>query len=129
MALEIEGKLTQILPERSGEGRNGHWSVIDFVIEVPGQFTREVAFSVWNNRIDLSSLQIGEFYKVSFDASSRKGTTGAYFTSLTAWKVERSGATTPTSTTAPQEAPQQAAPVPPTGPAEQPQQGGDDLPF
>lgn len=129
MALEIEGKLTQILPERSGEGRNGHWSVIDFVIEVPGQFTREVAFSVWNNRLNLASLKIGEYYKVSFDVSSRKGTTGGYFTSLTAWKIDQaSGGVTPPTNDGNNDMNNGQTP-PPTGPAEQPQQGGDDLPF
>ena len=128
--LEIEGKLTELLPERSGEGRNGHWSVRDFVIEVPGQFTKEVAFSVWNNRLDLSSLQIGEFYKVSFDVSSRKGTTGGYFTSLTAWKIDKQGTTDPGNPPQPPTNPTNPGqPQPPTGPAEQPQQGGDDLPF
>ena len=125
MALEIEGKLKEILPERSGEGRNGHWSVIDFVVEIPGQYPRDVAFSVWNNKIDLSSLQIGENLKVSFDASSRKSTTtGGYFTSLTAWKIEKVGVAT--AAAAPAAAPMAAAPA---GPVEQPQAGGDDLPF
>jgi len=123
MALEIEGKLKEMLPERSGEGRNGHWSVIDFVIEVPGQFPRDVAFSVWNNRIDLSTLQMGENLKVSFDAQSRKSqTTGGYFTSLTAWKIEKAGAVAPAAAPV-------AAGAAPAGPVEQPQAGGDDLPF
>ncbi len=123
MALEIEGKLKEMLPERSGEGRNGHWSVIDFVIEVPGQYPRDVAFSVWNNRIDLSTLQMGENLKVSFDAQSRKSTsTGGYFTSLTAWKIEKVGAQ-------PVAAAPVAAAAAPSGPVEQPQAGGDDLPF
>lgn len=126
MALEIEGKLKEMLPERSGEGRNGHWSVQDFVIEVPGQYPRDVAFSVWNNRIDLSTLVIGESLKVSFDAQSRKGQTGGYFTSLTAWKIEKVGVGAPAG------APVATAPVAgaaPSGPVEQTQAGGDDLPF
>ncbi|MCQ2975357.1 MAG: DUF3127 domain-containing protein [Bacteroidales bacterium] len=125
MALEIEGKLTKILPERSGEGKNGHWSVIDFIIEIPGQFVREAAFSVWNNRIDLSSLQIGENLKVSFDISSRQGSTGAYFTSLTAWKIDKIGV-------GGNAAPAGAAPAPqPVGTVEEPTKSAqeDDLPF
>ncbi|MBO4372806.1 MAG: DUF3127 domain-containing protein [Bacteroidales bacterium] len=130
MALEIEGKLTKIMPERSGEGRNGHWSVIDLVIEIPGQFVREAAFSIWNNRIDISTLQIGENIKVSFDISSRPGTTGQYFTSLTAWKIDKLVPGQAATQTQPVGTASVGQTAQPAGPVEQPQAAGsDDLPF
>lgn len=121
MALEIEGKVKVILPMREGEGRNGHWSSQDFVVEIPGQYPRDVAVTVFNGRVDIASLVVGDNIKVSIDLSSREYQ-GRWYTSVTAWKVEKVGV----AGAAPAAA---AAPSAPAGPAEQPQAGGDDLPF
>jgi hypothetical protein len=37
MALEISGKVIQILPEQTGTGKNGLWTKQDFVIETQEQ--------------------------------------------------------------------------------------------
>jgi len=34
--MEIKGKLAQILPAQTGQGRNGEWKKQDFVIELEG---------------------------------------------------------------------------------------------
>lgn len=123
MALEIEGKVKTVLPLREGEGRNGHWSSQDFVVEIPGQYPRDVAVTVFNGRVDIASLAIGDNVKVSIDLSSREYQ-GRWYTSVTAWKVEKVGV--PGAAPAAAAAPAGTAPA---GPAEQPQAGGDDLPF
>ncbi|MBO4770967.1 MAG: DUF3127 domain-containing protein [Bacteroidales bacterium] len=129
-ALEVEGKLVQLLEKRSGVSANGtNWTSQDFVIEIPGQYVSNAVFNVYGDRVQLDQFQIGEYIKVSFDIRGREYQ-GKWYNTLNAWKVERPNAAAPQQqAAAPQAAPQQAAPVPPTGPAEQPQQGGDDLPF
>lgn len=132
MALELEGKMKAILPLREGEGRNGHWTSQEFVIDIPGQYERMACFTVFNGRCDINAFAIGEYVKVSFDVSAREYQ-GRYYTSLTAWKIEKpSEAGAPAAggypTAAPTAAPAAAAPA---GPAEQQPAGGssDDLPF
>lgn len=125
MALEIEGKIKAILPMREGEGRNGHWSSQDFVVEIPGQYPRDVAVTVFNGRVDIASLVQGDNVKVSIDLSSREYQ-GRWYTSVTAWKVEKVGVGTPVAGAPVAAAPSAGAP---SGPVEQTQAGGDDLPF
>ncbi|MBQ9212441.1 MAG: DUF3127 domain-containing protein [Bacteroidales bacterium] len=88
MALEIEGKITKIFPERTGEGRNGTWTSQDFMIEVPGNYPTLAAFDVYNNGADLQSCKEGDKVKVSFDIRSNEWQ-GKYITSLRAWRIEK----------------------------------------
>jgi hypothetical protein len=133
-ALEVEGKLVQLLEKRSGVSASGtNWTSQDFVIEIPGQYVSNAVFNVYGDRVQLDQFQIGEYIKVSFDIRGREYQ-GRWYNTLNAWKIERPGTNAPhqqAATAAPQAAAPatQAAPAPPTGPAEQPQQGGDDLPF
>ncbi|MCQ2250774.1 MAG: DUF3127 domain-containing protein [Bacteroidales bacterium] len=123
MALEIEGKLKVILPMREGDNARGHWTSQEFVIDIPGQFERVACFSVFNNRVDINSIAVGENIKVSFDISGREYQ-GRYYNSLNAWKIEKVGYGAPAAAPAPA-----AAAAAPSGPVEQTQAGGDDLPF
>lgn len=130
-ALEVEGKLVQLLEKRSGVSASGtNWTSQDFVIEIPGQYVSNAVFNVYGDRVQLDQFQIGELIKVSFDIRGREYQ-GRWYNTLNCWKIERpQAAAAPQAATAPQAAPAQAAaPTQPTGPAEQPQQGTDDLPF
>ena len=127
MALEVEGKLTQLLERRSGVSANGtNWTSQDFLIEIPGQYPQTVVFNVYGDRIQLDQYQIGENDKVSFDLGGREYQ-GKWYNTLNAWKMERVGAaaTQPAGQPAAQPAGQ------PAGPVEEPQASaqGDDLPF
>ena len=53
MALEISGKLLQILPEQTGTGKNGQWIKQDFIIETQEQYPRKVCFSAWGDKAAL----------------------------------------------------------------------------
>lgn len=92
MALELEGKLTLILPAATGQGKNGtNWFRQDFVIEIPGQYPTNVCFSIWGDKVNINDYQIGEDIKVSFDVNSREYQ-GKWYTSLRPWKIERAAA-------------------------------------
>lgn len=125
MSLEIEGKVIKILPEQTGEGRNGTWKKQDFVIETFGEYPKSVCFSTWGDRTDtVKTLALGQVVKVSFRPESREYNE-RWYTDLIAWRIEQTGGQTnqPTNTAT------QTPPPPPPPPDDMQEEEGDDLPF
>ena len=127
MSLEITGTVAQVLPEQTGNGRNGVWVKQPFVIQIEGtQYPRQICFEAWSDKADVvKNLRPGEQVKVSFDPESREFN-GKWYTNLKAWRIERMSAGN------------QAAGAPdpsyshmPPPPADEPPMptGADDLPF
>jgi hypothetical protein len=88
MALELSGKVIQILSEQSGTGKNGQWSKQDFIIETEEQYPRKVCFSAWGEKVAMiKSLKTGALVKVSFNVDSREFN-GKWYTDLRLWKIE-----------------------------------------
>jgi hypothetical protein len=88
MALEISGKIIQILPEQSGTGKNGPWTKQDFVIETQEQYPRKVCFSAWGDKASqVKALAMGTLVNVSFNAESREFN-GKWYTDLRMWKMD-----------------------------------------
>ena len=92
MALEITGKLSQILPLETGEGKNGPWKKQFFILEfMDGNYPKKVSVSVWGDKTDsLRNLQPGANVKVSFNVESREYN-GRWYTEARAWKVDKVG--------------------------------------
>lgn len=142
--MEIQGKVTNILPMRSGVSARGEWKSQEFVITTEEQYPKMVCFQVFGeDRINSFALQLGEVVKVSFDISAHEYQ-GRFFNSINAWKVEK---VMPIAQNPPLN-PQQNANAPaggnamlgggtPPGASQNPiqtgqqaqQQGGGDLPF
>ena len=55
--MEIDGKVISILPEEKGQGKNGEWRKMAFVIETQAKFPKKVCITVWGDRIDEFALQ------------------------------------------------------------------------
>ena len=88
MALELSGKVIQILPEQTGTGKNGQWSRQDFVLETQEQYPRKVCFSAWGDKVSLvKTLKTDSVINVSFNVESREYN-GKWYTDLRVWKVE-----------------------------------------
>lgn len=85
--MNLKAKLIQVLPIVSGQGKNGEWKKLDFVVETDAQYPQKVCFSLWNDKIDESKLQIGKVLSIDFDPSSREYN-GRWFTELRAWKIQ-----------------------------------------
>ena len=106
--MEIIGKIAQLLPLVTGQGKNG-----------------EICFSLWGDKIDQAGLTLNETVKVFFDIESREYNT-RWFTEAKAWRVEKQGAAStsgaPIQTSSPQ-VPYDAPPSFNAAPVE------DDLPF
>ena len=106
MALEIVGKLQQILPAQKGSGARGEWLRQDFIIETVEQYPRKICVSAWGDKAkDLEGVQIGDTLKISVNIESREFN-GRWYTDVRSWRIERESSSQ-------QASPQQtAAPTP-----------------
>ena len=67
MALELVGKLIKVLPEVTGQGKNGPWNKQEFVIEtLDGQYPKKVCLTAWGEKAnDLKQFADGDTLKAS----------------------------------------------------------------
>lgn len=89
--MEISGKIIAVLPQASGQGKNGTWRSQDYVLETSTsgeQYPRKVCFNLFNDKIDKYPLAIDDVVSVSFDIESREYN-GRWYTSVKAWKIEK----------------------------------------
>ncbi len=138
--MDLTGKIIAVLPASSGiSQRTGNsWMSQDYVIEVPGQYSRKCVFRVFGeDRIKQFNIQMGEDLTVSFDIDAHEFN-GRWFNDVRAYNVQRGAA--PVAGAAPIAG---AAPFPPQQPtsgnnatapfppAQEPAGEGstDDLPF
>ena len=99
--MEIQGKIIQVLPLQTGEGKNGPWKKQDFVIETESQYPKKVCISMWGDKIDDDLIQEGNPVVASIDVESREYN-GRWYTDVKAWKVEgQSGGGAPSAPAAP----------------------------
>jgi hypothetical protein len=89
--LELTGKITQILPEKSGTSARGPWRKQEYVIELPGEYPKQVCFMVWGDKIDQFGIQQGQELTVYIDLESREYQ-GRWYTDVKAWRVQPAGA-------------------------------------
>ncbi len=89
--MELTGKITQVLPEKSGNSARGPWRKQEYVIEIPGDYPKQVCFMVWGDKVDQLKITEGEELTVHFDLESREYN-GRWYTDVKAWRVDRSEA-------------------------------------
>ena len=88
--MEISGKIISLLPEQTGQGKNGTWKKQDYILETTGQYPKKVCFSIWGDKIDQFKVNTGDDVEVSFDVESREYNQ-RWYTELRAWKVAKQG--------------------------------------
>lgn len=86
--MELSGKIIQIMPLQSGNGKNGVWKKQDYILETNAQYPKKVCVTVWGDNIDSFSLQNGEQVTISIDVESREYN-GKWYTDVKAWKVQK----------------------------------------
>lgn len=100
--MEIIGKVAQLLPLVTGQGRNGEWRKQEFIIEIAdGQFPKKICFSLWGEKIDQAGLTLNESVKVFFDIESREYNS-RWYTEAKAWRVDKQAAGATAQPTTPQ---------------------------
>jgi hypothetical protein len=90
MAMELKGKVIQILPAQTGMGKKGQWKKQEFIVETQAQYPKKVCLSAWGDKIDQFGLSVDDMVNVSVDLESREYN-GRWYTEARAWKVEKSG--------------------------------------
>ena len=89
--MEINGKIIELLPEKSGESAKGPWRKQEYILETEGQYPKKVCFMAWSDKIDEFAIKEGESLVVTVDLESREYN-GRWYTDVMAWKVTRTGA-------------------------------------
>lgn len=92
--MQLSGKLIQLLPLQTGQGKNGTWKKQEIILETEGQYPKKVCIAIWGDKADEKTLQVGNNLKIDFDVESREYN-GRWYTDVKAWKVEIAG-TAPT---------------------------------
>lgn len=91
MAIEVLGRLTQILPEVTGNGKNGAWMKQEFIIETSDMYPKKICISAWGDKVDmLKNFSAGDDLKISVNIESREYNS-RWYTDVRAWKIERAG--------------------------------------
>lgn len=89
MSLEITGKMVSLLPQQTGEGKNGKWVKQEFILETQGEYPRKVCVSAWGDKAkDAENLRPGETIKVSINIESREYS-GRWYTDVRAWRIDK----------------------------------------
>jgi hypothetical protein len=88
MAMEITGKVLQVLQPVTGEGKNGAWKKQEFIIETMDQYPKKVILQAWGDKAAVvQNLTPGTEVKVSFNPESREYN-GRWYTDLRAWRID-----------------------------------------
>jgi hypothetical protein len=84
--MEITGKIINILPEETGQGKNGLWKKQNFILETQEQFPKKVCIAVWGDKIDLKTFGTNETVTVGINIESREFNS-KWYTDVKAWRV------------------------------------------
>ena len=87
--MDITGKIISILPEETGQGKNGPWKKQNFILETQEQYPKKVCIAVWGDKVDLKSFGTNENVTVGINIESREFN-GKWFTDIKAWRVIKS---------------------------------------
>ena len=88
MSLQIKGVVQQILPEVSGESRNGPWKKREIIIQTDDEYPQMVCLTQWGNSIDTTQdLAVEDVILATFSLSSREYN-GRWYTDVKAYRVD-----------------------------------------
>lgn len=122
----IEGRIIAILPQKSGNKRDGGtWVSQEFVLETEEQYPQKVCFEVFGeDKITSADLHIEDKVSVDFKFSCREYQ-GKWYNSIKAWKFSKLVAAPEQNINKPVSTPGTAAPINNTNS----DQTDDSLPF
>ncbi|MFZ9700744.1 MAG: DUF3127 domain-containing protein [Flavobacteriales bacterium] len=116
--MEISGKITQVMQEVNGQGKNGTWRKQEFVLQQPGQYPKNLCMEIWGDKIDKYGLKEGMNVRAKIDLESREYN-GRWYTSVKVWDLSEDMAGMPNPGTQ----------APPTAPASSGSAAGGTLPV
>jgi hypothetical protein len=92
MALDVTGRIVQLLELQTGVSARGDWKKQEFILETEEQYPRKICISLWGDRInDIAGIQLSkEIITVSVTLESREFN-GRWYTDVKGWRVQRAG--------------------------------------
>ena len=116
MAMEVKGKVIQLLQMQSGMGKKGPWKKQEFILETQSQYPKKVCLSIWGDKVDQFGVREGDLLIAQVELESREYN-GRWYTEARAWKIEKNGGG------------RSDAPMPTEEPFVADNNASDDLPF
>lgn len=88
MALDITGKIIQVMPETGGVSKAGKdWKKQEFVIETIENYPKKIFLSTMNEKTaELRKFPVGSIITASLNIESREYL-GRWYTDVRAWKI------------------------------------------
>jgi hypothetical protein len=91
MALDVTGRIVQVLELQTGASARGDWKRQEFILETEEQYPHKICISLWGDRVgDIAGIQAGELVTVSVALESREFN-GRWYTDVRGWKIQRVG--------------------------------------
>lgn len=87
MANEFIGVLDKKLEKKTGEGKNGTWESIDFVVKTVEQYPQVAVFNCFNNMDLIEKIPLGCQVKVFYNMKANESD-GKWFNKLQAWRID-----------------------------------------
>jgi hypothetical protein len=91
MAMEVKGKVIQLLAPQTGQGKKGTWRKQEFILETQSQYPKKVCLSMWGDKIDQFRVQTGDTVIASVELESREYN-NRWYTEARAWKIVKESA-------------------------------------
>jgi hypothetical protein len=85
--MQIEGTVTKLLGEVTGEGKNGTWRKQEFILETDGKYPTEICLEMWGDNIDKFGITVGAAITAHFNIQSREYN-DKWYTDVKVWKIE-----------------------------------------
>lgn len=86
--MELFGKITQVLPEQSGESAQGSWKKQDFIVQTFDRYPKKVCVSNWKDKVKIDYFSEGDIVKVNIDLESREHN-GRWYSDIKVWRMEK----------------------------------------
>lgn len=92
--MDITGTIRNVLPPKTGEGKNGPWKKQEVILETEGKYPKNICFTFWGDKAESPLFRNGSAVKISYDLESREFN-GRWYTDAKGWKVEPAGGEAP----------------------------------
>lgn len=83
--MEFGGTVILVLPEQTGNGKNGVWVKREYIIEVGGQYPKKVCVTVWGDKLE--KLVVGTKAEFHVELESREYN-NKWYSEIKCWKFD-----------------------------------------
>lgn len=85
--MEITGKLIRKNAPLTGQSAKGQWKKQEIIIETEGTYPKTVCLMIWNDKVDIDRIEIGQTIKAYVEPESREFN-NKWYTDIKIWKLE-----------------------------------------